>query len=102
MAERRACEIRLRAERKAGQILAKMEKPKGGKREGAGRPKKDAPPKAKSGSRGPTLKSNDAGISKQQSSQWQKLAKVPEEQFEAALAQADKLSTGGILAVGSR
>lgn len=29
-AERRACEIRLRAERKAGQLLAKMEKAKGG------------------------------------------------------------------------
>ena len=40
--ERRACEIRLRAERKAGQLLAKMEKAKG--TAGAGRPSPNGAP----------------------------------------------------------
>jgi hypothetical protein len=56
--ERRACEIRLRAERKAGQLLAKQVKRGGSK------------------SRDTTLKPN--GISKDQSSRWQKLGAVPQ------------------------
>jgi uncharacterized protein (DUF4415 family) len=54
--EARACEIRLRAERKAGQLLAHMDKLNG-------RPKK--------GSTDTRL--SDLGISHDQSSQWQKL-----------------------------
>jgi|SRR3954453_3725052 hypothetical protein len=92
-AERRACEIRLRAERKAGELFAEREKAKGA----AGNP----------GGRGATIvRSSDdtahpqtlqeLGISKQQSSDWQRLAAVPEEQFEAALANPDeKPSTAG-------
>jgi hypothetical protein len=81
-AERPACEIRLRAERCAGQILKSMEKAKGAREAGA---------------RG-TTRSDDAtaspktleqlGISKQQSSDWQKLADMPEAEFEAGLAEA--------------
>jgi hypothetical protein len=40
--------------------------------------------------RAPTL--TDRGISRDQSSRWQKLADVPEEQFEAALAAHPFLS----------
>jgi hypothetical protein len=32
------------------------------------------------------------GVSKQQSSDWQKLASVPEDQFEAAIAAGDQRS----------
>jgi hypothetical protein len=67
-AERRACEIRLRAERKAGQLLRGMEKAKGAAQPG----------------------------SKQQSSDWQKLGAMPEDQFEGALA-GEKPTTAGIL-----
>jgi hypothetical protein len=58
-AERRACEIRLRAERKAGQLLKKTVK-------------RGQPSKERSG--GPTLKSS--GISKEQSSNWPKTKPV--------------------------
>lgn len=79
-AERRACEIRLRAERKAGQLLGGMDKLKG------------RPPKAFQGGR-----LSDLGVSEKQSSQWQQLAAVPVEQFEAALAAPAKPSTNGII-----
>jgi len=59
-AERRACEIRLRAERKAGALLASM----------------DLRPGRKSKRSNDTTIS-DLGISKDQSSKWQQLAAVP-------------------------
>lgn len=80
-AERRACEIRLRAERKAGALLSEMEKLKG-------RPEK--------ASTATTL--SDLGVSRDQSSKWQQLAQVPDEEFEAALAAPKKPTTTGILA----
>jgi hypothetical protein len=80
-AERRACEIRLRAERKAGQLLAKMEKAKG--RAGPGRGKAG-------NAAGPAFNEaqtrSDLGVSKSQSSRWQALGRVLEDQLEAALA----------------
>lgn len=77
-AERRACEIRIRAERKCGQLLREMEKAK------AGRPPENRS-RDKTDFRGaPTL--SDRGISKSQSSRWQALAAVPEAEFEATLA----------------
>lgn len=92
-AERQACEIRLRAERKCGQLLADMEKAKGSAQPGIGR-------------RG--MQSSDVtalpqqtltglGISKQQSSDWQKLAAVPDADFEVALTH-DRPTTTGIIA----
>jgi hypothetical protein len=65
-AERKACEIRLRAERKAGQILAGTEKAKGG----------DAATILARRSTGATGVQTlaDLGISKDQSSSWQQLA----------------------------
>lgn len=88
-AERRACEIRLRAERKAGNLRRKEEK------RAAGQPKKDA--------NDGTIPTNAArrtqlGITAKQDRQWQDLAKVPQEQFEAALAGPDKPTTSGIIA----
>jgi len=92
-AERQACEIRLRAERKCGLLLRDREKAKGGAQPGVGR-------KGAAGmqSDGPTALS-DLGISKQQSSDWQKLADVPDDAFEAILTTpGQKPTTAGIIA----
>jgi len=87
-AERRACEIRLRAERKAGQLLSQMEKAKGAAQPGIGR-------SGGTRSDGPTAL-RDLGVTKQQSSDWQKLGRVPQEQFEQSL-KSGKPTTAGII-----
>ena len=51
---------------------------------------------------GTALTLSDPGISESQSSRWQQLATVPEEQFEAALAAPVKPTTGGIRAEATR
>ena len=94
--ERQACEIRLRAERRAGQLLAEMEKAKGGAQPGVGR--RGMPSQESSALPQRTL--GDLGISHNQSSQWQKLAKVPDDEFEKAL-QSERPSTSGIIAASA-
>jgi hypothetical protein len=84
-AERRACEIRLRAERKAGQLLRQMEKNKGGR------------PAKTGGDELPVSTLSDAKISKAQSSRWQQLADIPQTDFDQAIAEADRPSTNGII-----
>ena len=86
-AERRACEIRLRAERKAGELLRSAEKAKGG------RPKTSGANPAVSA---PTLR--ELGVSEDQSRNWQRLAAVPPDQFNAALADPTQMpTTNGII-----
>jgi hypothetical protein len=84
--EKRAIEIRIRAERRCGELLAEMEKAKGG---------------WPSETRGTTPVLQDLGISNNQSSRWQKLAAVPQEDFEATFAGAEKPSTNGIITAHS-
>jgi hypothetical protein len=90
-AEQQACEIRLRAERKAGKLLRRMEKAKGSLRRGTTTlPREETP----------TLR--DLNITKKQSSDWQKLADVPEQEFEAALADpTTKPTTSGIISANA-
>jgi len=88
-AERQCCEIRLRAERKAGELLRQTEKAR------AGRPPENRSHDSTDFRGSPTLA--DLGITKNQSSQWQRLADVPEPQFEAALVGPDKPTTSGII-----
>jgi hypothetical protein len=94
-AERRAMEIRVRAERKAGELLSRMEKA-------------TASTKPTKGVKGVQRRSHDEtsarpktlaqlGVSKQQSSDWQRLAAFPEEDFEAALATAELPSGRAII-----
>ncbi|MBZ5598468.1 MAG: hypothetical protein LAO03_22180 [Acidobacteriia bacterium] len=83
-----AAEIRIRAERRAGQLLSDMEKNPGTR--GEGRPRKDGTKFTRS-SRTTAYppKLEDIGITKDQSSKWQRLALLVDEgTFEKALAQA--------------
>jgi hypothetical protein len=95
-AERRCCEVRIRAERRAGQLLKETreagQRAVPGDNAGAhrGHPKR-------SSSSASTLA--DLKISYDQSSKWQQLAEVPEEVFERAVTERPiKPTTEGIIA----
>jgi len=77
--ERRAKNIRLRAERRCGELLREMKKAKGTILSGR---TADGSVRRSHDETAETL--SDHGISKSQSSRWQKLADVPEAEFEAA------------------
>lgn len=92
-AERRACEIRLRAERKVGKLLNQIERSQGRRSDKA----TSSHPAKKSF--GEHLDSH--GIRKDQAYRFQQLANVPEEDFERALADPEaKPSTNGIIKQG--
>jgi hypothetical protein len=95
-AETQACRIRLRAERKAGELLKQIEKAKGAAQPGTSRGTTPSP----DGRASPTLA--EMGVSYRQASNWQQLAAIPEDQFEAALIDPDhKPSTAGIIAAAA-
>jgi N6-adenosine-specific RNA methylase IME4 len=84
-----ATEIRMRAERRAGELLIEM----------AERGERDSG----KGNRNPILKSQAAtpklselGISKTQSSRWQELARISDHKFEASVTSASKRAYDGI------
>jgi N6-adenosine-specific RNA methylase IME4 len=72
-----ATDIRLRAERRAGELLAEMKQ----------RGERDPGGKGKIESR-PTTQLKDLGVTKTQSSRWQALAAIPQEKFESVVADA--------------
>lgn len=72
-----ATEIKVRAERRAGEMLTEMPKLNGAR--GVGK-------KVELDNATPLL--SDLGISRDQSSRWQKLAAIPEDKFEAAVSAA--------------
>jgi len=80
-----AIDIRLRAERRAGELLIEMKEH--GERETKGGDRRTK-------SRAATLipKLADIGVTKTQSSRWQRLATVPKEQFEARVAKHRKIA----------
>jgi hypothetical protein len=83
-AEHKAAEIRIRAERRTGELLIEMKE--SGKR-------RDRGGDQKSTSRAATLKTAlpDLGITRDQSSKWQDLARIPAEEFEEAIARPGAL-----------
>jgi hypothetical protein len=86
-AERQAQEIRVRAERKSGQLLHELPKAKGGNPNLPNRSRV-----ATGWSEPETL--TKLGITKRQSSEWQRLAKVPDEEFEKAIADKSGMPSG--------
>lgn len=92
-AERQACEIRLRAERRCGKLLKEIEKAKGARGNASNQYQKAVP----SGDFRAPKHIADYGLSYDQSSRFQQLADVPEDEFEAAL-QGDKPTASGIIA----
>ncbi len=74
--EFKASEIRIRAERRAGELLQEMPKHAGGN------------PNLSSTKDRLEITLRDLGINRNQSSAWQKLAALPAERFEAAITQA--------------
>jgi hypothetical protein len=99
--QNKAAEIRLFAERRAGQLLSDMAKNPGTR--GEGRPRKDGTKNRRSNGAtayAPTL--DDIGVTKDQSSKWQRLALlVDDTTFEKALVQArnknGELTTAALL-----
>jgi len=91
--QNQCAEIKLRAERRAGEILKEQDKNEGG------RPPENQSHDATSYSKPPTLE--DIGINKSQSSRWQQIAGVPEQKFEAYIeekkASKEEITTAGIL-----
>jgi N6-adenosine-specific RNA methylase IME4 len=86
-----ATEIRMRAERRAGELLADMKKNKGGAEQGVGRRGKNA---VAASNHIPTLA--DLGISKTQSSRWQRFAAMDSETFESNVVAARKKALTGL------
>jgi N6-adenosine-specific RNA methylase IME4 len=82
-----ATDIRMRAERRAGEILRDMAE-KGERDRGCG--------DRKSGSQSATPKLIDLGVSKSQSSRWQQLALLGEEEFERRAESAKREAVASI------
>ena len=93
-AEMQACEIRLRAERKAGALSRDLEKSKGGR------------PKTTGTGPGVSTKARqlrNAGISEDQARKWEKLAAVPDDLFEKQLAdRTQRPTTEGIIKAAAK
>lgn len=86
-AERQAIQIRMRAEQRCGELLAGREMASGG------RPRNDGENPS-----GDTRSLADLNISYDQSSQWQRLAAIPKDQFEADLTDPMwRPTTSGLL-----
>ena len=88
-AERQAAEIRVRAERKAGELIKAMDKAK------AGRPKIGGTPAPISSKK---AKLADVGFTKEQASRCERLADMPQKQFDEAMEQLGMPSANGVLA----
>lgn len=88
-----AAEVKLRAERKAGEMLAAMEKNPGGGDQSTGNGVLPVP------------SLDDLGIDKMQSSRWQREAKVDDETFEQYLAscreQQREITQAGLLKIAN-
>lgn len=92
-AERKAAEVRIRAENRAGELLAELKRT----------PPQDArSPATVAGDSEYRQALEQTGTSERTAQRWQQLAAVPKDEFEAALRDPDKKpTTNGILARGA-
>lgn len=81
-----ASKIKIRAERRAGQMLLDMEKAKGGQ-----------PYQATPTTMGVVETLSDLDINYNQSSRWQKIADIPEPEFEKAIEGGGRVTTTAVL-----
>ncbi len=88
---KKAEEIKLRAERRAGEILKEMPKSKGRAEKGWNEPRSQA-----------VITLKEMGITNNQSHRWQKIANIPEEKFENYLEVQKELSTSGALKIAKQ
>ena len=93
--ERDAAIARVRAERRCGELLADMDKATGARGQLNGRDSSGGSVVRLPEPASRTL--DQMGITKDQSSKWQRLAAVPEAEFEAAVSQPGKVSTTHII-----
>ena len=94
-----AAEIRIRAERRLGELLKEMPKAKGGAEKGVGRRGKQCGSVSEPHSTTPTLA--DQGIDKKLSSRAQKLAAIPEKTFEKKLTDWRTKTEDGDVRIGT-
>lgn len=91
--QNRCAEIKIRAERKAGEMLAETEKNPGGQPEHKSYLSHDVT--------GRSPKLSELGVSRKESSRWQSIASIPEEQFERHVEQTkqakQELTSAGAL-----
>ena len=83
---RKAEEIKLRAERRAGELLKEIIKP--------GNPQLSQPTTIE--------KLPDFGITRDQSANWQKIASIPEETFEEYLHTSKEITTSGAIRIAQK
>jgi site-specific DNA-methyltransferase (adenine-specific) len=91
--QNKCCEIKVRAERRAGELLAETNLDKGGR-----------PTKNLSHNASGLFKLNDIGISKDQSSRWQSISAIPESIFEEHIREViekeQELTSASLLSLG--
>lgn len=90
---RQATQIKLRAERRAGQLLKDQPKNRGGGEKGVGRRGMRSQGKT---ALSPSTYTNQ-GIDKRDASKWQKIAEIPEAKFEDFLVTMPDLSTAAVV-----
>ena len=87
---RKAEEIKLRAERRAGELLKETDFQQGSRGYG------------KKVESHPVTPLSELGVTKNQSSNWQKIANIPEEKFENYIEVQKELSTNGALKIAKQ
>jgi hypothetical protein len=99
-AERKAAEIRIRAERKVGLLTREMETKPGTRtdRQPHSTTVRGSDEHLGRGSAPKREFLDEAGISSQRASEWERLADIPDDQFETELAESEMPTTSGIIA----
>jgi N6-adenosine-specific RNA methylase IME4 len=99
-------EIKLRAERRLGEWLAEREPNRGTQGQLAGRDGSGSPTVRPPEPSSATETLNQLGVSKSQSSRWQRIADVPEDKFEAYLSECrergDEITSKGAAVLAAR